>query len=45
METLIRQMAAGEGLGGILAQGVRRAAAIIGKGAHRYSPPTSKGWS
>ena len=37
METLIHQMAAGEGLGGILAQGVRRAATIIGKGAHRYA--------
>lgn len=37
METLIRQMATGEGLGGILSQGVRRAADIIGKGAHRYA--------
>ncbi len=37
METLIRQMAAGEGLGRILAQGVRRAAQTIGKGAHRYA--------
>jgi aldehyde:ferredoxin oxidoreductase len=37
METLINQMAAGEGLGRILAQGVRRAAEIIGKGAHRYA--------
>ena len=37
METLIRQMAAGKGLGGLLAQGVRRASAAIGKGAHRYA--------
>ena len=37
METLICQMADGEGLGQILAQGVRRAAAIIGKGAHHYA--------
>jgi aldehyde:ferredoxin oxidoreductase len=37
METLIRQMAAGEGLGRILAQGVKRAAETIGKGAHRYA--------
>jgi aldehyde:ferredoxin oxidoreductase len=37
METLIRQMAAGEGLGRILAQGVRRAAQTFGKGAHRYA--------
>jgi aldehyde:ferredoxin oxidoreductase len=37
METLIRQMAAGEGLGRILAQGVRRAAERIGKDAHRYA--------
>jgi aldehyde:ferredoxin oxidoreductase len=37
METLIRQMAAGQALGGILAQGVKRAAEIIGKGAHRYA--------
>jgi aldehyde:ferredoxin oxidoreductase len=44
METLIRQMAAGEGLGGILAQGVRRAAEAIG-GSARQLPPTSKGWN
>jgi aldehyde:ferredoxin oxidoreductase len=44
METLIRQMAAGKGLGGILAQGVRRAAAAIGGDAGQL-PPTSKGWS
>ena len=37
METLVRQMAAGEGLGRILAQGVKRAAETIGKGAHRYA--------
>ena len=35
METLIRQMAAGEGLGGLLAGGVRRAAQAIGHGAER----------
>lgn len=38
METLIRQMSANEGFGGLLSQGVRRAAAIIGKGADRYAP-------
>jgi len=37
METLINQMAVGEGLGKILAQGVRRAARTLGKGAHRYA--------
>ena len=37
MESLIRQMAAGKGLGGILAQGVRRAAAIIGRGAQQFA--------
>jgi aldehyde:ferredoxin oxidoreductase len=37
METLIRQMAAGQGLGGILARGVKRAAEAIGKGAHRHA--------
>jgi len=37
MDALIRQMAAGEGLGAILAQGVRRAAEMIGGGAHRYA--------
>jgi aldehyde:ferredoxin oxidoreductase len=37
METLIRQMAAGQALGGILAGGVKRAAETIGKGAHRYA--------
>jgi aldehyde:ferredoxin oxidoreductase len=38
MEVLIRQMAAGEGFGGILAKGVRQAARIIGRGAENYAP-------
>jgi len=38
MEALIRQMAAGEGLGGILSKGVRQAAGIIGRGAENYAP-------
>ncbi|MEE9612734.1 MAG: aldehyde ferredoxin oxidoreductase C-terminal domain-containing protein, partial [Desulfatiglandales bacterium] len=38
METLIRQMAYGQGFGAILSQGVRRAAQIIGRGAERYAP-------
>lgn len=38
MEVLIRQIAAGEGLGAILAKGVRRAARIIGRNAERYAP-------
>jgi aldehyde:ferredoxin oxidoreductase len=37
MESLIRQMAAGEGLGKILAQGVKRAAEIIGRGSSQYA--------
>ena len=37
METLLRQMAAGKGLGGILAQGVKRATAIIGKDAWKFA--------
>ena len=37
MEVLIRQMAACEGFGKILAQGVRRAAAMIGNGADNYA--------
>jgi aldehyde:ferredoxin oxidoreductase len=37
MEILIRQMAAGEGFGSILNQGMRRAAQIIGRGADRYA--------
>ena len=40
MEVLIRQMAAGIGFGKILAQGVRRAAAIIGNGADNYAAHT-----
>jgi aldehyde:ferredoxin oxidoreductase len=38
METLIRQMAAGQGFGKILAQGVRRASQLIGRGAEHYAP-------
>ena len=37
MEVLIRQMVSGEGLGGILAGGVRRAARTIGRGAENYA--------
>ena len=37
MERLIRRVAAGEGLGRVLAQGVRRAAAAIGRGAEAYA--------
>jgi aldehyde:ferredoxin oxidoreductase len=37
METLIRQMAHGEGFGRILAKGVRQAAQIIGRGAEHYA--------
>ncbi|MGD2186001.1 MAG: aldehyde ferredoxin oxidoreductase family protein [Desulfobacterales bacterium] len=37
METLIRQMAYGEGFGRILAKGVRQAAQIIGRGAEHYA--------
>lgn len=37
MEVLIRQMAVGEGLGGILGRGVRQAARIIGRGAEHYA--------
>ncbi len=37
MEVLIRQIAAGTGFGKILAQGVWRAAAIIGNGAANYA--------
>lgn len=37
METLIRQMAAGDGFGAVLNQGVRRAAKTIGKGAERFA--------
>jgi aldehyde:ferredoxin oxidoreductase len=38
MEVLIKQMVAGEGLGGILAKGVRKAARIIGRGAEYHAP-------
>jgi aldehyde:ferredoxin oxidoreductase len=38
MESLIRQMAALEGFGRILAQGVRRASQLIGRGAAHYAP-------
>jgi aldehyde:ferredoxin oxidoreductase len=38
MEVLVKQIASGEGLGGILAKGVRRAARIIGRGAEDYAP-------
>ncbi len=37
MEKLIRQMAAGEGFGKVLAKGVRQAAQIIGRGAENYA--------
>jgi len=37
METLIRQMASGDGFGAVLGQGVRRAAQIIGRGADYYA--------
>jgi len=37
MEVLIKQMASLEGLGGILAKGVRQAARIIGRGAEHYA--------
>jgi aldehyde:ferredoxin oxidoreductase len=37
METLIRQIAYQEGFGKTLAQGVRRAAQIIGRGAERFA--------
>ena len=38
MEILIRQMAAVQGFGRILAKGVRRASQLIGRGAERYAP-------
>jgi aldehyde:ferredoxin oxidoreductase len=38
MEVLIKQMAGGEGLGRLLAKGVRRAAKIIGRSAENYAP-------
>ncbi len=37
MEALIDQMASGKGLGGLLGQGVKRAAAAIGKDAWKYA--------
>ncbi|MHB9150168.1 MAG: aldehyde ferredoxin oxidoreductase family protein [Thermoleophilia bacterium] len=37
METLVRQMAAGEGFGALLGRGVREAARIIGRGAEKYA--------
>ena len=37
MQTLIHQMALGEGMGGLLGQGVKRAAEVIGKGADQYA--------
>jgi len=37
METLITQMASGEGFGSLLSKGVRQAAEIIGKNAHQYA--------
>jgi len=38
MEILIRQIAVGEGIGGLLNKGVLRAAQLIGRGAIRYAP-------
>jgi aldehyde:ferredoxin oxidoreductase len=38
MENLIRQMVSQKGLGGVLSQGVRRAAESIGRGAEKYAP-------
>ena len=38
MEVLIKQMAYGEGFGGILAKGVRNAARIFGRGAEYHAP-------
>jgi aldehyde:ferredoxin oxidoreductase len=37
MQTLIQQMAQGNGIGGLLAQGVKRAAQTIGKDADQYA--------
>lgn len=37
METLVRQMAGGEGFGALLGRGVREAARIIGRGSERYA--------
>ena len=38
MEVLIKQMASGKGLGGILTKGVRKAAQIIGRSAEDFAP-------
>jgi len=38
MEILLERMARKEGLGAILAEGVRRAASLIGRGAERFAP-------
>ncbi|UCH22892.1 MAG: aldehyde ferredoxin oxidoreductase family protein [Deltaproteobacteria bacterium] len=38
MEKIILQMVYGNGIGGILSQGVRRAAKSIGRGAEKYAP-------
>jgi aldehyde:ferredoxin oxidoreductase len=37
MELLIRQITRGEGVGGVLAKGVRRAARSIGRGSEKYA--------
>ena len=37
LQTLIERMASGQGFGALLASGVRRAAAVIGRGAERYA--------
>jgi len=37
METVMRQIARREGLGAVLAEGVRRAAQLIGRGAEQYA--------
>ncbi|MHB8869443.1 MAG: aldehyde ferredoxin oxidoreductase family protein [Thermoleophilia bacterium] len=37
METLVRQMAAGEGFGALLGLGIREAARVIGRGAEKYA--------
>ena len=37
LDELLEQMASGQGFGGLLAGGVRRAAAAIGRGAERYA--------
>jgi len=37
METLVRQIAAGEGFGALLGKGVREVARVVGRGAERYA--------